>query len=224
MSTHPSLSTVPPSPSPAPRPARGAVVRHLPIGDSAEALVKALRDGHPHAAATLYDRYAAHVRRVLARTLGVDHELDDALQDSFVQALRGVARLEEPRRLQAWLTSVAVFTARGLIRRRARRRWLALSSPERLAEREAPMASSEDREALRATYAILDTLKADDRIAFALRTIDGMTLEEVAAACGCSLATAKRRIKRAEQRFVARARRHPTLAAWLETGDRWRTR
>jgi RNA polymerase sigma-70 factor (ECF subfamily) len=37
-------------------------------------------------------------------------------------------------------------------------------------------------------------LPTAERIAWSLRTIEGLTLPAVAAACGCSLATAKRRI------------------------------
>jgi RNA polymerase sigma-70 factor (ECF subfamily) len=77
------------------------------------------------------------------------------------------------------------------------------------------------RDALRATYAALDALPADERVAFALRFIDGMELTEVAAACETSLATIKRRLARAEDRFEAEARKHPALEAWIDGGTRW---
>ena len=75
--------------------------------------------------------------------------------------------------------------------------------------------------ALVATYAALDALPVDERIAFALRFIDGMELTEVAAACETSLATIKRRLDRASASFEAEARRQPALEAWLEGGSRW---
>jgi RNA polymerase sigma-70 factor (ECF subfamily) len=40
-----------------------------------------------------------------------------------------------------------------------------------------------------------------DRIAWTLRYIEGQQLEEVAGICGCSLATAKRRISAAQERI-----------------------
>jgi RNA polymerase sigma-70 factor (ECF subfamily) len=58
-------------------------------------------------------------------------------------------------------------------------------------------------------------LPADERIPFALRFIDGMELTEVARACTVSLATIKRRLSRAEQRFTAFAALEPALAEWL---------
>jgi RNA polymerase sigma-70 factor (ECF subfamily) len=81
---------------------------------------------------------------------------------------------------------------------------------------EAPAAPPEDKEALRATYRILSRLPADERIAFALRFIDGMELTEVAAACRVSLATIKRRVARAKSTFEAEAGHHPSLGPWLE--------
>jgi RNA polymerase sigma-70 factor, ECF subfamily len=185
------------------------------VGDDL-ALVQGLSSGNPAAQAALFDRYAAHVRRVLLRVLGPDGELADALHDVFVQALGCVGELRDPAALKAWITSIAVFTARGRIRRRRRRRWLRLVAPADLPEQETPGPSAELSEAVRSTYAVLDRLPAEERIAFALRFIDGMELTEVALASGCSLATIKRRLARAGQLFFAEARHHPALASYLE--------
>ena len=67
----------------------------------------------------------------------------------------------------------------------------------------------------------LGRLPADERIAFALRFIDGMELVEAAAACRVSLSTFKRRMLRAERKFAERARREPALAEWLKGAERW---
>jgi RNA polymerase sigma-70 factor (ECF subfamily) len=73
----------------------------------------------------------------------------------------------------------------------------------------------EARQALRSAYQILAGLPAEERIAMALRRLEGMELTEVADACGCSLATIKRRLTRAESRFLARVQGHPALERWL---------
>ena len=75
--------------------------------------------------------------------------------------------------------------------------------------------SDEVGEAVAAVYAILREMPAEERIPFALRRVDGMALGEVAAACGVSLATIKRRIRRAEERFRTETRHHPGLAEWI---------
>src|SRR6185436_17911996 len=179
-------------------------------GDDA-ALVEAIWANEPGAIEGLHDRYGSFVLRVLCRLLGTDREIMDVHHDVFVRALGSIGEIKNPSSLKSWLTSVTVFTARSAIQRRARGRWLSLVPREELPEVEAATASGEVNEALRATYAILETLDPDERIPFALRFIDGMELTQVADACGVSLATIKRRLARAEDRFVATARRHPVL-------------
>jgi RNA polymerase sigma-70 factor (ECF subfamily) len=208
---------VPDVPTDEPRAAR----RREPtfVGDEV-ALVKGLRAGNPAALAALFDRYAPRVKGVLRRVLGADSELGDALHDVFAEALASLDRLADERAIGAWLTSIAVFTARGLIRRRQRRRWLRLMAPWELPERPAPPRDVVLSEATRCCYAALDRLPADERIAFSLRFIDGLELTEVAAACRCSLATIKRRLARARVLFAAEARKHAPLASWLDAESR----
>ena len=64
-------------------------------------------------------------------------------------------------------------------------------------------------------------LPDDERMAFSLRFISEMQLTEVAAACRVSLATVKRRLARAESRFVDAAKDHPALRERLQNGGRW---
>jgi len=218
------VKSAPTEPPRAPETRDEAVVRPLRFADDDQAFVEALKAGHQDAFAALYDRYADHVHRVLVRILGFDHEIGDLLQEVFMQALGSIGSLREADRLKAWLTRIAVFTARGCIRRRTRRRWLRIAPPETLPEQVAPTADDETREALRLTYEVLELLPTVERIAFSLRFIEGLELTEVAAACDVSLATIKRKLTKAERRFVALAGRRGPLAGWLEQSARWRDR
>lgn len=60
-------------------------------------------------------------------------------------------------------------------------------------------ASPEERLLLARVYAALDRISVDERLAWSLRHLEGERLDEVAALCGCSLATVKRRIASAQQ-------------------------
>ena len=191
-----------------------------PFGDDA-AIVHGCRRGEPRARAALCERYADQVHRVLYRVLGFDRDLADLHHDVFVRAIGSIGRIDDPSALKPWITSIAVHVARSAIARRRRQRWLSFRPWEDLPEIDACVASGEVLDALGATYAILGTLPADERIAFALRFIDGMELTEVAAACGTSLATVKRRLARAGDTFAEQARRHPALETWVEGGTRW---
>ena len=212
---------------------RDSVVRELRPGLAAGAgsasgaptdadVALALRDGKSAAAVTLFDRHARHVERLLFSLLGPEPDAEDLLHEVFLRAIEGIRDLEEPGKLRSWLTGITVHTAREHIRKRVRRRWLSFVAE--LPEPPAPpsrVASEELTEAARCTFDVLRGMTPDDRVVFSLRFIEGMEMSEVAMACDVSLSTAKRRLKDAEKHFLARARRTPALASWIEEGGRW---
>jgi RNA polymerase sigma-70 factor (ECF subfamily) len=98
---------------------------------------------------------------------------------------------------RGWL---ATMTTRLVARRLRRRRFRALflASP-RGQKAPAPGATAEERALLRRLYEVLESLPTQERLAWALRYLEGEPLDMVAAACGCSLATAKRRVSAAKK-------------------------
>ena len=192
------------------------------IGDDAS-LVSALRSRHPAAVAAFHDRYATHMLRILVRILGQDRDLEDLHHEVFVRALSSIDGLRDPGCLTPWMVKVAVLTARTCLQRRQRGRWLRFLAPSDLAEEDLAQYEQDwsSKAELRLTYELLERLPAEERIAFALRFIDGMELGDLAEACSISLATAKRRLRRAETRFLALVRGQPRLHHWIEKGGRW---
>jgi RNA polymerase sigma-70 factor (ECF subfamily) len=198
----------------------------LPIAFAGDevALVEALRVNHPGAKAAFFQRHVKFVERIITHVIGFDAELADILQEVFVSALASIHTLQDPYALQPWLARVATLTARKVLRGRSRRAWIRRFVDSAEEDRYEPVTSGADvegRRAMRAVYAVLSALSADERIAFALRFIDGMELTEVATTCHVSLATVKRRLARAERRFLAIARNYPELTQWIDGGSRW---
>jgi RNA polymerase sigma-70 factor (ECF subfamily) len=142
--------------------------------------------------------YAPYVARIGYRLLGRDSDIDDLVQDVFLAAHRGLSNLRQPEAIRGWLATVAVRKARRRLRRR--RMWsmvgIGTDGPEAVDVAD-PAATPEQRALVAQIYRLLDRLPVDQRIAWSLRFVDGQTLERVAELCGCSLATAKRRIKAA---------------------------
>jgi RNA polymerase sigma-70 factor (ECF subfamily) len=146
----------------------------------------------------IFRAHAAHVAGVAARLLGRDdRELDDVVQDVFWLAARRLDRIHSLEAARPWLVTVTVRVVRRRFRRRALRALL-WAAPEPV-DVPAPGASPEEHALLSRIYRVLDALPTDDRIAWLLRYVQGERLEDVALACGCSLATAKRRIAAAQQ-------------------------
>ncbi len=186
-------------------------------GDAA--LAAALKTDSPGAMEAFYRRYSEYVQRILASIVNVDMDLVELLQEVFVQAFTGVYSLRDESRLKSWLTSIAVHTARKHIRKRAK--WFFVSRNSSDIEWPVFDTSYEDREALRYTYAILERMPVDERVAFSLRFIEQLNLVETAEACQVSLATVKRRLAKAKKRFLVLAVKCPILVEWIERGDRW---
>ena len=186
-------------------------------------LVEGLRGGDSWARDELFGRYAALVERTLRRILGRELHVDlaDLIHDCFVEALDSLHRLRDPNALPGWTRSIAVHVAYKSIRARRARSWLVFREPAAIPHVPAVEADPEIRDAYVRTYAVLDRFGADDRIAFVLRHVEGLELEELAVACRVSLSTIKRRLARAERRFAAVAARDPVLREWLSGGTRW---
>lgn len=148
-----------------------------------------------------FRRYSGYVARVALRLLGNDAEVDDLVQDVFVEAHRGLAAVREPGALGGWLARICVRRA---TRRLRRRRLLALLSLDSLTERELPLdaaASPEQRAEVVGLYRLLDRLPAEERVAWLMRHVEGESLEAMVLLCSCSKSTVQRRLLRAEARL-----------------------
>jgi RNA polymerase sigma-70 factor (ECF subfamily) len=190
------------------------VVRALPhaFADDA-ALVRALVARQPAAAAAAWDRFAPLVRGLLWQSLGAFSDVDDLAQDVFLHFFRRIPDLRDPNAVSSFVVGITIRVARGELRRRRLRRWLRLSDDGSLPD---VPTDGADVEALARLDAILGRVDDEARLAFVLRHVQGLELTEVAEALGCSLATAKRRIAKANQRIAVHARGDRSLEPFLD--------
>jgi RNA polymerase sigma-70 factor (ECF subfamily) len=167
-----------------------------PVGDES-ALLERLRADDETAFTELYLRYARYVAGVVFSLLGDDGELDDVVQETFVDAQAGLADLEDPAAIRRWLVVIAIRRVHRLLARRRLRRWYTWKLAE-LSPR-----SSDPREGRRAEdlYDALDRIPSKLRIVWILARAGAMPLQEVALVCEISLATVKRRLAEADTRL-----------------------
>jgi RNA polymerase sigma-70 factor, ECF subfamily len=173
-------------------------VRALQSGTALDdaTLVMRARDGDRWAEEALYNRYVDYITGMVIRLLGRRAEAEDVVQDTFTIGFDRLATLEQPEAVRAWFARIAV---RQISRRTRRLKLLAalgLHGPVRV-----PLESLATQDADAETLAdlaevgrILARQPTNDRVAWMLRYVEGEPLDEVARLCGCSLATAKRRI------------------------------
>jgi RNA polymerase sigma-70 factor (ECF subfamily) len=201
---------------------RGARVLILPgatpLADSDDAnLARALIARDPQAPRALWRRFAPMVFRMLRRSLGPGHDVEDLAQEVFLCVFEKVPTLREPKALKAFVISITVLTTRSELRRLWVRRWIRLSGKNDPSSKAVVSLDTDAREALSRFYDVLDRINAQDRTIFVLRFMEGLGLVEVAAASGLSLATTKRRLARAWSRVTLLVKRDPILSEYLTT-------
>lgn len=164
-------------------------------GATDAALVERARQADQAAFAALYQRHARYIAGVVYRLMGDDAELDDIIQETFLQASDALSGLLQPELVRPWLVTIAVRRVHRHLAKR-RRRWLLLTSWVELGAR---VSDPADRCEVDDLYDALDRLSKDLRVPWVLHRIEQFSLVEVADACAVSLATVKRRIAEAER-------------------------
>lgn len=171
------------------------------------ALVVAARANEVWAKEALFRRHAGLVNGLAFRVMGRDEDLDDLVQDVFTEAWRSLGRLSDPQAFSSWISAIVVRTAHKILRRRRVMRALGLrgADPVDFDAVVSPSAPPDIQVELRSVYRLVEKLPPTTRVAFVLRRIDAMPLEDIASAIGVSLATVKRRIAGAEKLLLQSA-------------------
>lgn len=158
----------------------------------------------------LVRRYKDRVYGVLYRFVGNHEDAMDLAQEVFVRAYRGLHAYRGQAQVCTWLFSIAANLARNRIRDRGRKgrdRAASLDTLEMQAPGVAsdPAASPRDlaskREVEAALAECLGDLPEVYRMAFCLKTFDGLRYEEIALAVGCPAGTVKSRLNEARKRL-----------------------
>ncbi len=208
-------SPIQPSESKAAAPV-GAQVVAIPVRVSGEQeLVAGLIERKGTAVQALYRQYASTVRRVLIQALGSDRDVEDLTQDTLITVIERASSLRKVESLRCFVIGVAIRLAKNEMRRRAIRRFIGLDELV-----DVPLVAPYDAvmsQGARHLYRALDRLEMNTRLAFVLRYVQGCDLAETASACGCSIATIKRKLNRAESRFAALVEGDPVLRELLES-------
>jgi RNA polymerase sigma-70 factor (ECF subfamily) len=169
-----------------------------------EDLVAQARNGDPHAFSDLYARHVDHVWRQLTHMLGPDPEREDLTQQIFLDVFRGLDAFRGESRFRTFLYRVAANIA--LDHMSHRRRKPVSITAEHLDAITAPDVSPEKRAAERDQVALvwrmLERIKPKKRVAFVLRVVEGLSLEEVGEIVGASVPTVAQRVRHAHDELA----------------------
>jgi RNA polymerase sigma-70 factor (ECF subfamily) len=191
------------------------------------AAIQAVLAGDVERFAELVDRHQAAALRVAVSLLGNYEEARDACQEAFVSAYRALARFRGGAAFSTWLYRIVVNECRDVLRRRARQPAVAAlgNGAEEAAADGAlvfdledpgagPVALAANRELAQRLGGAMARLPQQQRTAFVLHHVHGLTLAEAAAVMRCRVGTVKAHVFRATQHL------HELLHPWLTEEDR----
>ncbi len=170
------------------------------------------RQGDEAAFAELVEAYQRPVYNLCYRMLGDAGEAEDAAQESFLRAYRGMRRYDPTRSFSTWLLAIASHHCIDQLRRRR----LPVDSLEELEPWEeipdtgpGPEKAATLREGRETARALLARLGPQDRAVVVLRYWDELSTEEIAEALSLTVKAVKSRLHRARKQMAE---------AWLRNG------
>ncbi len=179
-----------------------------------ERLVESYKRGNSHALSELYRRHSRRAESVARSVIGPSDELEDVVQDVFIEVQRALHRFRGDSRFTTWLHRVTVNVALQHLRKGKRKGWLRWVSLDRVPGPQHGVSQArriEARESVKALYEALDCITDKKRVVFTLYELEGMSLEEVSQAVGTSVNTVKSRLYHARREIFAEVKRKGLL-------------
>ncbi len=166
------------------------------------------RAGDEAAWADLYYANAPTVARFLQRMLGPCDDLDDLIQQVFVELFSSLDRFRGDAKLSTWLYRISAHVVSKRLRsaRRHRRRLEAFARDGLHAidpAQNTPRRRVEARSQLRIVAAVVDCMDTRHRTVWVMRELEGLSTEDVAEALELRAGTVRSRLFKARKAVVA---------------------
>lgn len=165
--------------------------------------------------------YAAHHRQV-ARQLAFlvpRADLEDVLQDVFIEVFRSIKRFEGKSAFTTWLYRVTVHVAMKSRRKHTRSRLdIVEDVPEQVDEKPRPDDVSLASERQLRVEALLEKLSPKKRAVLVMHDLQGVDAQTIAAALDTNILTVRTRLFYARRELEALAKQDPALAEFFQGG------
>jgi len=153
------------------------------------------RIGDEAAFTWLLERYRSRAVRLAAQVLHRPDEAEDAAQEAFIRAFRGIRTFRGESRFNTWLYHIVL---RVCLDRRRLKRWDSEVQWDDTLPLAAPPDAGDTRMLVRA---LLDRLSPPMRAALVLREMEGLDYEEIAHVLDIPVGTVRSRLNTARTRF-----------------------
>jgi RNA polymerase sigma-70 factor (ECF subfamily) len=177
-------------------------------------LVERCQQGDVEAFRQLFREHRKDVLRLAQRMLGRNTDLEDIVQEVFLQVHRSIRDFRHGARFSTWLYRVTVNVVL-MHRRAAKSRPVFSEAPEHVAATDARPQADEQVERQRrvqAFHRLLDRLSDKKRLVFVLHELEGLAPTEIAKIVGSPVLTVRTRLFYARRELLAMLAEEPSLA------------
>lgn len=188
-----------------------------------DGLIRRAAAGDAEAFRALFVKHRSDVARLVYRMLSAPSDLDDVVQEVFVQVFRSLKDFRGQSKFSTWLHRVTVNVV--LMHRRSARSRPVLTeeAPGDLVADEGQTLPDEDverRERMRAFQRLLARLADKKRVVFVLHELEGMAPAEIADVVGAPVLTVRTRLFYARRELEAMLADEPSLANLTQSFSR----
>lgn len=162
------------------------------IVDSEKKLLEQAAKGDSEAFSKLFHTYKTLVYRVVYRLLRIQEDVDDAVQQTFIEVYKSLPGYEGKSKFTTWLYRIAVNVSIQHLRKR-RSDTISDFDPEILPS-EINRDNVEHMELHKQIETALDAIPIKKRVVVVLHDIEERTMEEIAAILNIPLGTVKSRL------------------------------
>jgi RNA polymerase sigma-70 factor (ECF subfamily) len=166
-------------------------------------IVRRIRNGDTALYEILMRRHNQRIYRIARTILRDDAEAEDVMQEAYVRAYQHLGDFAGEAKFSTWLTKIAIYEALSRLRRRAR-----IGEPKSnsdmdfdimdtvTAEERDPERQAYDRELRLVLERAIEALPENYRSVFVLRMVEGLDVNETAAALDIGVENVKTRLHR----------------------------
>jgi len=167
-----------------------------------EHLIRRFRSGDVSAFEELVRAYQDRIYNLCRYMLRSPLDAQDAAQDVFLKAYKGLEDFKPNSSLYTWIYRIAVNTCLDY-KRKSRREALKHKSLAETSPAAEPISTQihNSKEASEAIQQALAELRENSRAVLVLREIEGLSYEEIAEVLSASVSAVKSRLSRARQEF-----------------------
>jgi RNA polymerase sigma factor (sigma-70 family) len=179
-------------------------------------LVMLARGGDKDAFGCLVERYGPMAKRAALRMIGQEDIAQELCQEALLQAYLSLRHLRSDHQFRSWLYGIVLNVCRDYLRSQ-KMNFLSWESLVGGAALEAmhiagddPQEIVEQRELHRSLYAAVNDLSSENKAATQMFYFDGLSIQEIAAKLGVSIAAIKGRLHRSRNQLRARLSEQPS--------------